>query len=242
MSTKNAQQTPDRPASRARTAARPGGSGSDGGAAHDPPPAVNIDDFLRSEGFDSDEALHEGRVALERHKLTRSGKQAFVAEKLPRARAVLAKSLMRTCAGCRRLVVQQPGRLFVQVAPAHCELCSGSNNRRAVERCLQAMRKRRIARVVIVGGTPAQHHDVRELFSASKMELRFIDGTRASHSQKDAEHNKRWADLIVVWGPTPLRHAVSELYTEQRYAGLKVVQVPRRGIEALCDEVVKALT
>jgi hypothetical protein len=240
VSTKNAQHPPERPAKRAEAGGRSSGRKSDGGG-HDEPAAVNIDDFLRSEGFDSEEALHEGRVALERHKLTRSGKQAFVAEKLPRARAVLAKSLMRTCAGCRRLVVQQPGRLYVQVSPAHCELCSGSNNRRAVARCLQAMTKGGIARVVIVGGTPAQHHDVRELFGGSKMQLRFIDGTRASHSQKDAEHNKRWADLIVVWGPTPLRHAVSELYTEQRYAGLKVVQVPRRGIEALCDEVVKAL-
>ncbi len=241
MSTKNAAHPPDgnsaRPHSGGRAAARKGA----GAPAHDPPAAINIDDFLRSEGFDSEEALHEGRVALERHKLTRSGKQAFVAEKLPRARAVLANALMRTCAGCRRLVVQEPGRLYVQVSPAHCELCGGSNNRRAVARCVQAMTKRRIARVVIVGGTPAQHHDVRELFAGSEMELRFIDGTRASHSQKDAEHNKRWADLIVVWGPTPLRHAVSELYTEQRYAGLKVVQVPRRGIEALCDEVVKAL-
>jgi hypothetical protein len=202
---------------------------------------VNIDDFLRDEGFDTAEALHEGRVALERHKLTRPGKQAFVSEKLPRARAVLAASLVRTCAGCRPSARGVPGRLAVEVSATHCQLCAGSNNRRAVTRCIDAMAKRGIGRVVIVGGTPVQQHDVRQLFGASGVALRFIDGTRASHSQKDAEHNKRWADLIVVWAPTPLRHAVSELYTEQRYEGLKVVQVPRRGIEALCDEVVRAL-
>ncbi|MHB8684035.1 MAG: hypothetical protein ACYC9X_06915, partial [Dehalococcoidia bacterium] len=61
------------------------------------------------------------------------------------------------------------------------------------------------------------------------------------HSMKTAELNKRWADLVAVWGPTPLRHSVSDKYTEESYAGLKVVSVPRRGIEALCDEIVRAL-
>ncbi|MBF6600200.1 MAG: hypothetical protein IVW36_06795 [Dehalococcoidia bacterium] len=203
--------------------------------------AVNIDEFLRQEGFDTDEAVHEGRIVLERERLTRSGKQAFVASKLPRARAALRSTLVRTCAGCRRVAGDPPGRRPVAVSPGRCELCGGSNNRRAVERCVVVMRGRGIGRVVIVGGTPPQQRDVRDLFADTTVELRFVDGTRASHSQKDAEHNKRWADLVVIWGPTPVRHAVSELYTEQRYEGLKVVQVPRRGIEALCDEVVRAL-
>ncbi len=202
--------------------------------------AVSIDDFLRGDGYDSAEALHEGRIVLERAGLTRAGKQAFVADKLPRARAALAATLVRVCAGCRTYA-QASERLFVEVSPPSCELCGGSNNRRAVRRCAAALAARAIERVLIVGGTPAQQHDLRELFGEAGVEPRFVDGTRASHSSKEAELNKRWAQVIVVWGPTPLRHSVSELYTEQRYDGLKVVQVPRRGIEALCDELVRAV-
>ena len=201
--------------------------------------AVNIDDFLRSEGYDSEEALHEGRVVLERHGLTRPGKQAFVAEKLPRARLALENSLLRVCRGCRPGVGRDERRLPVAVSAGSCELCAGSNNRRAAARCVAAMRRRGIGRVLVVGGTPAQQHDLRGLLGG--IDVRYVDGTRASHNTKVAELNKRWAALIVIWAPTPLRHAVSDLYSEVTYPGLKVVSVPRRGIEALCDEITRAL-
>ncbi|MDE3097135.1 MAG: hypothetical protein KGK07_14195, partial [Chloroflexota bacterium] len=129
----------------------------------------------------------------------------------------------------------------VGVGPQNCELCSGSNNRRAAARCLDALRRRGIQHLLVVGGTPAQQHDLKELLADAAVEVRFVDGTQASHSTKQAELNKRWAGLVVVWAPTPLRHSVSDKYTADPYAGLKVVSVPRRGIEALCDEVVRAL-
>jgi len=199
---------------------------------------VRIDDFLRSEGYDSEEALHEARVVLERHKLTRPGKRAFVAEKLARARIALDNSLLRVCAGCRPQAPRGP-KLPVPVTAVHCELCSGSNNRRAATRCLDALRRAGVERVLVVGGTPPQQQDLRDLLRG--IDLRCVDGTRASHSQKDAEFNKRWAELVVIWAPTPVRHAVSDLYSEVTYPELKVVTVHRRGIEALCDEVVRAL-
>jgi hypothetical protein len=201
---------------------------------------VKISDFLRGDGFDSEQAQHEARIALERAGLTRPGKQAFVADKLPRARKVLAARLLRACAGCRA-GADAGSRLVVEVSQPNCELCGGSNNRRAARRCARALARRGIERVLVVGGTPAQHLELRQLFGESGVSWRMVDGTRASHSAKEAELNKRWAQVIVVWGPTPLRHSVSELYTEQRYAGLKVVQVPRRGIEALCDELVRGV-
>jgi hypothetical protein len=202
--------------------------------------AVNIDDFLRSEGFDSEEALHEGRVALERDGLTRPGKTGFVAGKLPRARDVLERDVLRVCDGCRP-VAPHDHRLQVEVTQPHCQLCRGSNNRRAVAISTAALARRRVRHVLVVGGTPAQHHDLRGLFAGASVELRFVDGTQTSHSTKEAELNKRWAQLVVVWGPTPLRHSVSNKYTEEVYPGLKVITVPRRGIEALCAEITRAL-
>ena len=202
--------------------------------------SINIEDFLRAEGFDSEEALHEGRVALERQGLTRPGKTGFVADKLPRARAVLEHAVVRVCDGCRPLAARDR-RLRVEVSQAHCQLCRGSNNRRATGICVQALASRRIVRLVVVGGSPSQQRDLRDLFAEAPVELRFVDGTQSSHSTKEAEHNKRWAQMVVVWGPTPLRHSVSDRYTEELYKGLKVITVPRRGIEALCTEITRAL-
>jgi hypothetical protein len=89
--------------------------------------------------------------------------------------------------------------------------------------------------VLVVGGTTQQHREAAQLLSG--VELQFVDGTRASHSQKNAVANMAWADMVIVWGPTPLRHAVSNLYTSEPPPHLRVINVPRRSIEALCMEI-----
>ncbi|HZP55974.1 MAG TPA: hypothetical protein VFC53_00310 [Dehalococcoidia bacterium] len=200
---------------------------------------VDIRQFLREWGLEAPEAQRAGRAALEAAGLTRPGKQAFAAEKLVRARAALERSLLRACAGCAPLAPRDD-RVVVPAAQTACQVCGGSNNRRAALRCAARLRARKITRVLIVGGTPVQQRDVRTLFEGSGIELKFVDGTQASHGAKEAELNMRWARLVVVWAPTPLRHSVSDRYTAAPYRELKVVTVSRRGIEALCDEMLRA--
>jgi hypothetical protein len=128
----------------------------------------------------------------------------------------------------------------VTVSAPSCEICGGSNNRRAAIECLRTLRRRGIQRVVIVGGTANLRQEIDRLFATGALEIRWVDGTRASHSSKDALADRRWAQLIVIWGPTPLRHAVSDLYTEDPLPHLRIITVPRRGIEALCAEIVRS--
>ena len=136
----------------------------------------------------------------------------------------------------------EKAREAVTVSAPSCEICGGSNNRRAAIECLRTLRRRRIQRVVIVGGTANLRQEIDRLFAAGDLEVRWVDGTRASHSSKDALADRRWAQLVVIWGPTPLRHAVSDLYTEEPPPDLRIVTVPRRGIEALCAEIVRSFT
>ncbi len=145
---------------------------------------------------------------------------------------------------CLRIDRQGDGkaREAVTVSALSCEICGGSNNRRAAIECLRTLRRRRIQRVVIVGGTANLRQELDRLVTGSDVQLRWVDGTRASRSQKDALADKRWAQLVVIWGPTPLRHAVSDLYTEEPLPHLRIVTVPRRGIEALCAEIVRCFT
>lgn len=158
---------------------------------------------------------------------------------------LLSSVLLRVCGdACLRIdrASDEKARESVTVSTQSCEVCCGSNNRRAAIECLRMLRRRRIQRVVIVGGTANLRQEIDRLFAPGAVTIRWIDGTRASHSSKDALADKRWAQLVVIWGPTPLRHAVSDLYTEEPPPDLRIVTVPRRGIEALCAEIVRCFT
>jgi hypothetical protein len=207
--------------------------------------AINIDQFLRAQGFDSAEAQRRGREALERGGLTRAGKEAFVASKRAAAERLLSAAFLRACSdACRRIDREGEGRAreMITVAKPSCEVCRGSNNVRAAISCVRVLRRKGIERVVLVGGTPNQHAEMKEFFGGTGVELRYVDGTQAGHSAKDALANRRWAQLIIVWGPTPLRHAVSDLYSSDPPPNLRIVNVSRRGIEALCSEVERSFT
>lgn len=206
---------------------------------------INIEQFLRSEGFESGQSQQRGRDALERAGFTHPGKKAFVATKRAAAERLLAATFLRACSdACRRIDRAGDGqaREMVTVARASCEVCEGSNNVRAAIGCVRILARRGIERVVVVGGTPNQHAAMKELFADTAVEIRYVDGTQSGHSAKDALANRRWAQLVIVWSPTPLRHAVSDLYTNEPLPHLRVVAVSRRGIEALCTEVERSFT
>lgn len=210
---------------------RPRGAGASG--ADD---AVPIADLLREAGFDTPSAKAAARGVLERARLTRPGKNAIAAFKRDAALALLAQSLARVCGKeCAALAAR--GRAAVITSGATCEVCGGSNNRRAGLAALRVLRAHRVRNLLVVGGTVHQHREIEALFGAGGVAVQCIDGTRASHSQKEAIANMARADLLVVWGSTPLRHAVSNLYTSETPPHLRVIPVARRGIEALCREI-----
>lgn len=207
--------------------------------------AINIEQFLRARGFASPEALRRGREALERAALTHAGKNAFAAAKQTAATRLLAATFLCACGdACVRIDRAGAGRAreVVRVPAQSCEVCAGSNTRRATIECVRLLLRRGVTRMVIVGGTPNQQARMKELLHGTGLDVRYVDGTQAGHSAKDALANRRWAQLIVVWGPTPLRHAVSDLYTSEPLPHLRIVSVPRRGAEALCQAVVRSFT
>jgi hypothetical protein len=209
------------------------------------PDAVNIEQFLREHGFDRPPAAARARQILEERQLTRPGKQAFERSKLARAEAILSHTLVRVCGdACLRIDRGGAGiaRESVTVTQQSCEICGGSNNRRAAIQCMRLLRRRGIARIVLVGGTDPQQHEIQALFSGTGIEIRYVDGTKTSHTAKDALANKRWTQLVVIWAPTPLKHAVSNLYTQELMPGVRVISVSRRGIEALCTEITRSYT
>ena len=216
---------------------------------------VEIEAFLKSKGFERPESRRQAREVLEREGLTRPGKLRIAVGKLPAAGTLLGKALLRVCEQeeCIRLAVSAPRtagepmrtaagatREMVTVSAASCEVCGGSNNRRAVRALARCLGANRIDRVLVVGGTPAQHAEIEQLLGDEGIQLRAVDGARGSHSRRDALPRLEWAQLLVVWGATPLPHKVSKLYTDDPPAHLRVVPLAKRGVEALCREVIRS--
>lgn len=203
---------------------------------------VDIDAFLRGEGYEPAASRARARGVLEAGQLTRSGKRGMAAEKVPAARALLASAFLRVCADedCVRLAAASSGRGLVTVHGPACEVCGGSNNRRAARALALRLRRAGVDRLLVVGGTPALHAELDQLLGAQGIAMRFVDGAAGSHSARDAAPNLSWAQVMVVWGASPLPHKVSRLYTDAPPPHLRVVKLARRGIEALCREVLRS--
>jgi hypothetical protein len=204
--------------------------------------SVELDRFLKDEGFDLPDAAARARELLEDGALTRPGKRAMSEEKLPAAREWLGGLLVRLCTDddCRRQAGVD-GREIVTVSQASCEVCGGSNNRRAALALAERLRAKGLSRLLIVGGTPALHSELERLLRPHGVQLRYVDAATGSHSLRDALPGMQWAEIAVIWGATPLPHKVSRLYTDDPPEHLRVVKFARRGIEALCREVLRSL-
>ncbi len=206
--------------------------------------AVDIDRLLRDEGFDTPEAAAAARAVLEEQGLTRPGKRNISTAKLPAVQTVLSSAFLRTCGSdeCTRLAARKgDGRRPVTVTPGACAVCGGSNNRRAAVALARRLREAGLRRLLIVGGTPTLHHELGQLLGPHGIDLRCVDGATGSHSARDAAPNLQWAEVAVIWGASPLPHKVSKLYTEAPPAHVRIVKFARRGIEALCREVLRSV-
>ncbi len=201
-----------------------------------------IADLLRGEGFRKPHAQSAARAALEAAGLTRPGKQGMASEKLERARDALTAALVRHCSdpACAAAVVRD-GRMPVEVERAQCSVCSGSNNTRALRRMGAACTAAGVRRVLVIGGRRPMYVEMERTLAGSSLELRFVDGTNNLPNGADALRDCAWAQLLVIWAPTPLPHKVSDLYRPELCVTPRRVTVHRRGIEALAMEVVEHL-
>ena len=200
-----------------------------------------IADLLRAEGFRSSAALATARAALENAGLTRPGKARMADEKLDRARDAIGHALVRHCSSsdCTATVADD-GRLAVEVERAHCSVCSGSNNLRALRRMGSACVAAGVRRVLVVGGRPPLYREMgrRSGTTSSSASLTAPTTCRTAPMPADCA----WADLLVIWAPTPLPHKVSTLYRADVCGVAHRVTVHRRGIEALAAEVIEHLS
>ena len=190
---------------------------------------IALSELLSSRGFEGASAeLAFDR--LQRSGLTRHGKIRIVEAKIEAVDRVLGAAFVRYCrkAGCQPAAVES--RDPVLVSTEHCEICGGSDNRRAVEDMLVAMWRAGLTRLLVAGGSPRSRSDLKRLCQG-RIELRFIT--------EDTNPNSRtigplldWSDIAALWLSTEISHKSTAVLR-----GNKVLKVSRRGVAALANAV-----
>jgi hypothetical protein len=217
---------------------------------HKPPPKatheapVEIDEWLIALGFTSADSRAAARLLLEAAKFTNPRKRAMSLEKLPGATAMLAEQTALACGKpCAAFAARAKARaIILDCEPSACSVCRGSNNRRAAIAMAAACLQANLHRILVVGGGKGALRELRSLMENTCVAFRCIDGLEETPNKKDAIADLNWAQLMIVWASTPLPHKVSTSYTDERPADLPMITVARRGVEALCREVVRNLT
>lgn len=195
--------------------------------------ALPLERLLAQLGYDTPEAQAQALDVLAAAGLTRPGKRNISAAKRPAVDEALSTLLVRCCGDerCQAWGAADPGRRdVVTVGPGGCELCGGSNNRRAARLLIATCERRRVRRILIVGGSPSTAVELRELLPG--LEVRVVEGTSRPDESR-AVADRGWSDVVVIWATTILDHKLSTLYTKNG----PTLTVARRGVEALCDEL-----
>lgn len=129
------------------------------------------------------------------------------------------------------------GRAVVSVPKERCEVCAGSDVQRAVRTFLDVCLVNGATRVVIVGGSPKYHRQLRELVQHHRVKLTLVSGV-ARRTTKQAKADQEHNDLVILWGGTLLDHSVSELYGD---GPARVVTVPHRGISLMLQRAAEII-
>ncbi|MCR4316445.1 MAG: hypothetical protein NUW37_08870 [Planctomycetes bacterium] len=197
--------------------------------------SVELSAFFREIGFDNQASQDRAKAVLVEAGKVRAERSSMSEDKKPGCAEILAEKIVRLCRACER-DEDDPREKVVVTNKSGCEYCDGSTNKKALDDAGAVMLKNNVKKVVVVGGSPGIHRNLVTLWP-KKIELRIVDGTE-SHNEKASKANLLWADLVIIWQRSELKHRVSKLYTDaESNHKSKVIMVPRRGIGALAERV-----
>jgi hypothetical protein len=204
------------------------------------PDSIEIAEFLADEGFANPEAAARARALLEREGKTNPRKQRIAITKVNEVSVLLHDTLALVCEACSRLHPEaSAGREPLIVRSEDCEVCTGSNSRRAARAAVGALLQAGVRTILVVGGWPRHVTELRKALDDPAIELIAVEGRKGQRSVAELERDLARADVLVVWGRTPLAHSLSEPYTRRaREARFRTPLITvKGGVEALCNEL-----
>ena len=189
-----------------------------------------ISELLSSLGFEG-KGAERALQRLYQEGLTRPGKTRIATAKFEAVERTLGAAFVRHCHRPACEPVRGESRDPVIVAASHCETCGGSDNRRAVERMLRAMRRVGWRKLLVAGGSPGTRGELERL-CADGIDLRFVTA-ETNPNRRTVAPLLDWSDVAAIWASTEIPHKATAVLR-----GPKVLRVPRRGVAALAEAVV----
>jgi len=122
----------------------------------------------------------------------------------------------------------------VHVPRERCDVCGGSDIRAAFEGLLRRSRIAGITRLVVVGGSPAYHTQLRALCRGTDLKIDLVSG----HRKPGRRRARNEAERVVIWGATILDHGTTAAYD---HLGDRLIRVHHRGICRMLEQVAQAL-
>lgn len=200
------------------------------------------DEVLKALGFSGASARRDLAPLLPEEVGALLGQTHLDAAQVQAIEAAIAAHVARCC-GDRECsaALQGRGRVVLIIADqSQCDHCHGSNTQRSIQGLIQAFSDRGITRLLVVGGSPNSHDELRALIP-SAIKLKLIAGT-SRVNRKEARDHLMWSQVAAIWAPTQLDHKVSNLYKGGRTGdGHKPVHVAHRSIEFLAQALVDHL-
>ena len=130
-----------------------------------------------------------------------------------------------------------PGRAVVRVPSKRCEVCGGSDIQRVVRGFVDACLLTGRRHVVVVGGSPRYHRQLRELVQHHRLQIELVPGN-VRRTMRQAQADMARADVVIIWGATVLDHSVADLYKD---GPSHVVRIAHRGMGRMLQMAAEAV-
>lgn len=201
-----------------------------------------IDDWLREEEGILDAAgIAAARQALVDAGLTNGKKQRMTESKRERASRALWERLAGWCGEppCES-TARTTGLPVVRVHRRRCLGCGGSSIQRAARAAVEACEQAGIRRVLLLGGSPPAHSEIRQQLKqlGCRLEIGIIEPGR-NVTEKDARAALARVDAVFAWAGTPLDHKVSELFARREPGAPPYLHVPTTGTASFFEALAR---
>jgi hypothetical protein len=200
-----------------------------------PPPMPSLGEALKERGLLGE--LEAGKALSALVVARRVGALLSMLEATdgPSLRAFLDDRVVLHCGSEGCPVV--PGRAVVIVPRARCEVCAGSDIQRSVRHFVDACLLTGQRHVLVVGGSPKYHRQLRDLVQHHRLRLELVPGN-VRRNARQAQADMARADVVIIWGGTQLDHAVADLYKD---GPARVVRIAHRGIGRMLELAAEAV-
>jgi len=198
--------------------------------------ALGVKMAMKDHGVTGDLALDGFYQALAKERLSGEWSVLTHVADATSLRRFVDERLTLVCTECP----PAPGRAVVPVGPERCEVCRGSDWKRAVRQFVDALLNHGWCKVAIVGGVVKQQLQLREMIKHRVLECAFIPapialGSGAVSNPVMRMGDAKRLDVIFLWGVAPSSVGMESETGAEPSGGPRLFLVKGEGITPMLE-------